>query len=312
MLIQTDKYSESRYLLTFSSAEICKEWWTLIQSEYPDQGTRNGPQLFSFKEDNFPSKPSTNKKFEHLNTKWFYTQFGDATGTGGRHQDVIPLQDWNGQINSGAGSVGSGSKRDLGEKKEGETDQTQGGKESINVSVLAESLQNTQSILEKNNEQIAQLAKNQARSQERMERMEKLFEKSRQTLTESHLKSQQQRREYEEENAKQLEALAKSNLKVQQQNQALSKENAKLLRELQNQRTQQQQPAQTPGNSKTNGQVDQAPSPTQCSHDVHPPPRKIDKQLVGYAYGQDSPKRVKPKGVKQPDIPKQELVLTNR
>ena len=310
--MQTDNYSQSRYLLTFSSAEVCKEWWTLIQSEYPDQGTRHGPQLFSFRGDNFPSMPSSNKKFEHLNTRWFYTQFGDATGTGGRHQDIIPLQNLDGQVFSGAGSVGSGSKQDLGQSKDGETDQTLGGEGAINASALREILQTTQTILEKNNEQIAQLAKNQTQGQERMERMEKLFERSLQTLTESQLKSQQQSRELEEENAKQLQDLVKSNVKVQQQNQELSKENGKLLRELQNQRSQQQQSAQTPGKSKTNGEVKQAPSPIQCSHDVHPPPRKIDKKLVGFAYGQDPPKRVNPKGGKQPDTPKNELVLTNR
>ena len=190
--------------------------------------------------------PSTNKKFKHLNTRWFYTQFGDATGTGGRQQDIIPLQDSDGQIRSGAGSAGSGSKQDLGKSKDGETDQTLGGEGGINASALEEILQSTQAILEKNNEQIAQLAKNQAQGQERMERMEKVFERSMQTLTDSQLKSQLQSRELEEENAKQLQALVKSNVEVQQQNLEISKENGKLLRELQNQRSQKQQSAQTP------------------------------------------------------------------
>ena len=238
-----------------------------------------------------------------MKKSWFYSQFGDATGTGGRPQNIIPLQDWDGQTISGAGSVGSGAKQDLGQSKDIETGQTLGAEGGTNASALAERLQNTQAVLEKNNEQIAQLVKNQANGQERMERMERLLEKNTQTLTESHLKSQEQSRQHEEENAKQLQALAKSNLKAQQQNQELLKENAKLLRELQNQRTEQQQP---PGKSKTNGEVGQ------CSHDVHPPPRKIDKQLVGYAYGQDPPKRAKSKGVKQPDTPKNDLVLTNR
>ena len=308
--MQTDNYSESRYLLTFASAEVCKEWWTLIQSEYPNQGTRNGPQLFSFSKDNFPSKPSTNKKFEQLNTKWFYTQFGDATGTGGRHQDIIPLQGWNGQITGGGGG---GSKEGSGEGKDRETGEPAGGKGGFNMDALAESLQNVQAIIEKNNEQITQLFRNQAQSQKRMERLERLFEKNTQTMLESHLKSQQQSRELEEKNTKQFQAMSESNLKVQQQNRELSRENAELLRELQNQRTQQQQRhAQTQTKSNTNGDVGQALSSFQCSHDVHPPPRKIDKQLVGYAYAQDPPKRVKLKGAKQPDTPKRELVLTNR
>lgn len=308
--MQTDNYSQSRYLLTFASAEVCKEWWTLIQSEYPNQGTRNGPQLFAFSGDDFPSKPSTNKNFEQLKTKWFYTQFGDATGTGGRHQDIIPLQGWNGQSTGGGGG---GSKEGEGEGKDTETGELAGGKGGFNMDALAESLQNVQAIIEKNNEQIAQLSQNQAQSQKRMERMERLFEKNAQTMLDSHLQSQQQSRELGEKNAKQFQALSESNLKIQQHNRELSRENAELLRELQNQRTQQQQrPAQTPTKSNTDGEVGQTLSSIQCSHDVHPPPRKIDKQLVGYAYGQDPPKRVKSKGAKQPDTPKRELVLTNR
>lgn len=179
-----------------------------------------GPEwtaTFSSPGNNLPSKASINKKFDHLNTKELYIQFGD-TGTGGRYQDIIPLQDWDGQVNSGAEGVGSGSKQDLAKGEDVETDQAMGGEGGISMSALAESLQNTEAVIEKNIKQDAQLAQNQAWGQERIERMEKvieghaqnsardpgahgcskkLFEMDTRALTESHLKSEEQSRTWE-------------------------------------------------------------------------------------------------------------------
>ena len=38
------------------------------------------------------------KTFESLKTKWFHTQFGDATGVGGRGQDILPLMSADGKM----------------------------------------------------------------------------------------------------------------------------------------------------------------------------------------------------------------------
>ncbi|KAG8530343.1 uncharacterized protein KY384_004845 [Bacidia gigantensis] len=260
---RTDNYWASRYLLTFASVDVCREWWGLIQSEYPDQAIRLGPQLFSFQGDNFPSKPCTSKKFEHLNAKWFYTQFGDATGTAGRHQDIVPLQDSDGNVIGGVvnGSGGPGPEQNEAAK----------GLHGIDIGALADSLQKAQGVAEQNNAQIAQLTDNHTKSQERIERMQDLIEG----------------------NAQQLKKLTESQVKAQQQSKVLLDENAKLLRELQKVHfAQNQANGNTDHNDLSEQQVSAQGSP-QCAHDVHPPPRKIDKHLVGYAYGHDASKRVK-------------------
>ena len=140
----------------------------MVQSESPDQAERPGPQLFSFKGDNFPSKPSTSKKFEHLKTKWFYSQFGDATGTGGRQQDIIPLQAQNGQFLAGGGGGGGGGGSEQGQAKEGSANQPP----AINVDALVETLGKAQDVIEKTNEQIANLARNEAKDQSWIKRLE--------------------------------------------------------------------------------------------------------------------------------------------
>ncbi|KAK6005091.1 hypothetical protein QM012_007870 [Aureobasidium pullulans] len=65
--------NKARYLLSFADAETAQEWWTLMQSEYPDT-LRESPNLFSFKSDRTPIKAWENPKFAHLRDKWSYRQ----------------------------------------------------------------------------------------------------------------------------------------------------------------------------------------------------------------------------------------------
>ncbi|KAG9958224.1 hypothetical protein KCU61_g8544, partial [Aureobasidium melanogenum] len=65
--------NKARYLLSFADAETAQEWWTLMQSEYPDT-LRESPNLFSFKNDRTPIKAWENPKFAHLRDKWSYRQ----------------------------------------------------------------------------------------------------------------------------------------------------------------------------------------------------------------------------------------------
>lgn len=131
----------------------------------------------------------------------------------------------------------------------------------IDMSSLVESLQSIQSVMEMNNAQITQLTDNQQRDQEHMQQVERLVE----------------------ENAQQLRALTKSHIKAQQQNRELAEQNAKLLREIKRQRR--------PEPENKSQEEETGEGPPQIPHYVHPPPRKLDKQLVGYAYayGQKAP-----------------------
>lgn len=65
--------NKARYILSFADAETAQEWWTLMQSEYPDT-LRESPNLFSFKSDRTPIKAWGNPKFAHLSDKWSYRQ----------------------------------------------------------------------------------------------------------------------------------------------------------------------------------------------------------------------------------------------
>ena len=287
--MQTDNHWASRYLITFESAAICNEWWSLVESEYPSQGVRHGPQLFSFQGDNFPSKPANNKKFDDLKTKWLYTQFGDATGTGGRGQDILPLQDWNGRILNASGSPSGtsnpaqnppkGKEKAASSGDDDDEDKERSKTGRFDTNALLESLQSMHSMVEMNNAQIAQLTESQARDQERVERAETVLE----------------------ENARQLQDLTRAHMKAQRQTQELAEQNAKLIRELRRQRTtaakppplqlQQEQQQQETGQGEQKGSVEkekekekESKADKACAHNVRPPPRKLDKQLVGYAY----------------------------
>lgn len=65
--------NKARYILSFADAETAQEWWTLMQTEYPDT-LRESPNLFSFKSDRTPIKARGNPKFAHLSDKWSYRQ----------------------------------------------------------------------------------------------------------------------------------------------------------------------------------------------------------------------------------------------
>ena len=262
-----------------------------MQSEYPDQGTRHGPQFFSFVGDDFLKKPATSEKFEHLRTKWFYSQFGDASGTGGRTQDVIPLQDWDGRIIRG--SEDAGKKLDKGKGKATQSDDSdefnnttsrQGGGngQHIDLTTLAESLQSATSIAELNNAQVSQLTESHLHDHDTLHRQQEQSDRDAERL--------QRVEALMEENAQQLQSLSKSHIKAQQQNRELAEQNARILREMKRQRAQAQTLLEKVATAAAavgpaGGERDKEAGEIEALHVVvHPPPRKIDRPLVGYAY----------------------------
>ncbi|KAM0707092.1 hypothetical protein Q7P35_006423 [Cladosporium inversicolor] len=139
-----------RYLLTFASAQVASEWWLLIQSCYPDT-TRPGPQLFSFKKDDFLEQAWKHAALAHLQPKWMYIQYDDSTR--GAAQGIIPVQDVQGNILGGAGS--SSEQRSRGEPK----------RDVMNgAGMLEERFEKMMEAVERNTEQIAALT--DARSSE--------------------------------------------------------------------------------------------------------------------------------------------------
>lgn len=115
---RSDHPSFSRYLMTFASAAIASEWWDLIQQNAKDLpgAERHGAQFFSFQGDNFVGRVWQHKAFEHLKTKWMYSQMGDANSTGGKGQDILPVQEKDGNyVQSGGGGEGGAASVPAGE-----------------------------------------------------------------------------------------------------------------------------------------------------------------------------------------------------
>jgi hypothetical protein len=139
-----------RYLLTFASAQVASEWWTLVQSCYPDT-TRPGPQLFSFKTDNFLEQAWKHAALAHLKPKWMYTQYDDSKS--GATQCIIPIQDAHGNmLGGGAGSSLERSRGDFRGEMNG-------------ANMLEERFEKMMEVVERNTEQISELTTN-ARSSE--------------------------------------------------------------------------------------------------------------------------------------------------
>ncbi|KAM0720057.1 hypothetical protein Q7P37_004193 [Cladosporium fusiforme] len=133
----------SRYLLTFASASVANEWWSLIQTHFPDT-TRPGPQLFSFQVDDFLGKAWKHAAFAQLKPKWMYIQFEGSTG--GAAQGIIPVQDARGNMLGGASS-------NLEQQYRREA-----RKEARNeVNILEERFEKMTEAVERNTEQISAL-----------------------------------------------------------------------------------------------------------------------------------------------------------
>lgn len=279
--------------MTFASAAIANEWWSLVQSEYPDAGVRTSPQLFSFNGDKFPYKTANDKKFDHLKTKWFYSQIGDSDGTGGRPQDVIPVQNGKGELLGieGAAADAAGGPAPSGAGNE--------------------QLERIRELVEANASQIKSLTETQSNDRGRMERMEKMIEENAiqvKALSESQAASQEQMKEIVEQNAAQIKALSEGQSANHEQTKNFIKQNidqlaslakgqatttehlkqaleqsakasSDMVKELKKQRQHHQ--SQTANGTVAESRVD-------CAHNVHPPPRKIEKTVIGYDYAKNS------------------------
>ena len=195
-------------------------------------------------------------------------------------QDIIPLQNWDGRIVTGSDDVGLKVEDRKGKGKataiaaEDDDDNERPNAGGIDLTVVTESLRIAASVAELNNAQVSQLTEAHMDAQEqsqhsadRLQRIEALVEG----------------------NAQQLQSLAKSHVQAQQQNRELAEQNARVLRELKRQRVQAQtlleQLAANNGGRGEGGKREMEAGEIEGVHVVvHPPPRKIDRQLLGYAY----------------------------
>lgn len=261
-----------------------------MQQEFPNAGVRTSAQLFSFHGDDFPSKPTKSSKFECINTKWFYTQFGDSNGTGGRAQDIIPLQDTEGRVLGGGVSLSGEAATNAGA--------------SNMIEGLKTNLLKMQEWMQGNAKQIQSLAEVQSNNQARMDRIESIVEensKNIEALTKVQSAIEERTRDGAEENTGgQLEALAKEQAAGAEQLRQVLQQMAKVSEDMTHEFKQQRQK----GQRQSQGSDAAATTRTPCPHNVRPPPRKIDKLIVGYDYGRKvTAADVRFRGAKKPSAP---------
>ncbi|KAF2871676.1 hypothetical protein BDV95DRAFT_628789 [Massariosphaeria phaeospora] len=84
---KSDQPDSPPSILTFASARVCHDWWTLVQREYP-ASLRPGAQLFLLKDDDLHEQMAYNLRFHRLRNQWFCSP-SDSIGA----TNVIPLQD---------------------------------------------------------------------------------------------------------------------------------------------------------------------------------------------------------------------------
>ena len=140
--------------------------------------------------------------------------------------------------------------------------------------------------MEGNNSQIRTLIDIQSENNERFARMEQSVEENAgriKTLSQGQSDNQDQMKELLNQNQEQLKTLADGQAasaeKLQKALEQSAKASTDMATELRKQRHQNKGLAATAiGPEKR----------AECPHNVHPPPRKIDKPVVGYDYGQKS------------------------
>ncbi|OAL57204.1 hypothetical protein IQ07DRAFT_30302 [Pyrenochaeta sp. DS3sAY3a] len=88
--LNSDYRNSPPNVLTFASAAICSQWWTLVKREYPDS-TRPSSQFFVLKSYEL-EQIQDNPSFFDLQHKWFYTAPEKSTGPA----SILPLQNMRG------------------------------------------------------------------------------------------------------------------------------------------------------------------------------------------------------------------------
>ncbi|KAF2267204.1 hypothetical protein CC78DRAFT_577401 [Lojkania enalia] len=280
---QKSDYAQSPpYVLTFSSAVVAEQWWSLVQREYPES-TREGPQLFILKGDDMQEQIQDNPRFYELHNKWFYAPSDSST-------PVIPLQDYKGHplnaIPITARRVSQPAEEE--EKKEdisgfdmktlNETLKKMNAmifenSAQIRALSVAQSagLQTMQTINESNSTQIKALADNQSELQQLVEKNASHYI----ALSNSSFTNQEQVREVLKSNAQQIKALADGQNKLA----AACAGMTKTIENLSN------------AVSQMNVAGSDAGSVSPFNSRTCPPPRKLNRRVksVWYEYDGSSP-----------------------
>jgi uncharacterized coiled-coil protein SlyX len=256
---RSDHTAFSRYILTFASAAVCNQWFELLSGEVDFKSiepVRESAQLFSFKGDDVPGHVWRHKAFDGIKTKWFYTQIGDATGTTGRAQSILPIMAADGALVSGVPPrEETAVATTAAENRISETpnkilrfeDDLAGSKSKFDFDRLEANLTRITQLLESTATKNAEL---EQRSATQAQTIDKLTSALRQSAEQIQMQSESQRRLIEV--CEELQKAAKD-------------------------REEQWERMSTLGSTASVMSV--------CGHDVRRPPRKVGRKIIGYVYG---------------------------
>ncbi|KAF2119779.1 hypothetical protein BDV96DRAFT_568197 [Lophiotrema nucula] len=293
---QKADYAQSPpYVLTFASASVADQWWTLVQQEYPSS-TREGPQLFILKGDDMQEQIQDNPRFYNLRNKWFYTPSDGST-------PIIPLQDARGNpITPGARPTSRGSQSVLHSAISEEQDPKPA---PFDTAALSASLDKMNAMISENSAQIRALSVAQSEGLQRMQEINESNSTQIKALADGQAKLQN----LMGENASHYVALSNSSFANQEQVKGVLQTNAQQIKALADGQTKLastcagmmktiEHLGQTVGkvsenvsqlHLRSNVGSDAGSLPfSQIGNKIAPPPRKLNRKIKGVWYEYDT------------------------
>ncbi|KAJ4398711.1 hypothetical protein N0V91_009988 [Didymella pomorum] len=277
--LKSDYANSPPYLLTFATSDICLQWWSLVQQEYP-QSSRPGAQLFVLTTDDMQAIQD-NPKFISLRNKWFFTSQDRSNCA----TPVIPLQGATGRLITRAPLPQAQptvekpvrtSVDELAEKLEGLSSVVESSAEHIHALSVAQSagLQRMQEINESNSTQIKQLAESQAKLQSLIDQNASHYI----ALSNTSFKSHEQVKDVLQATTAQIQSLSGSQEQLAQTCKAMMRSISDLASSV-------HQPSVTlaPAPSSETSTL-RTPSSTATASDtskISPAPRKLNRRIRG-------------------------------
>lgn len=264
----SDRPSNSVYILTFTSASTVPTLVSAIKSAFPDANfSRDAPQLFTFKGSDLPEKAwsaSKKPKLQELKSKWFFSPASTA--------QVLPLQDEKGWLisppsppSATAPSTSSSppptrpatasrtpSIKGKEKKTVGFADQLPSLNTPLDIAKLERNLDRVTKLMETNASQISSLSSYQ----------ETTYDTLASALSSS---------------LEQIKALTQSQQRLVAGQQRLLDACDELRKAMRDREVWAGGSVAFSSNA----------SNVSCGHEVHKPPRKVGRRVVGYVYGEE-------------------------
>ena len=296
--MKSDYATSPPYLLTFATPDICAQWWSLVQQEYP-QSTRPGAQLFVLKTDDMQAMQD-DPKFFGLRNKWFYTSQDRSNCA----TPVIPLQGATGHLvartplpqpepplqRPATSTVDS-----LAEKLERLSSVVESSAEHIHALSVAQSagLQRMQEINESNSTQIKALAESQAKLQSLIDQNASHYI----ALSNTSFKSHEQVKDVLQTTTAQIQSLSGSQAQLAQTCKAMMRSIESLGSSVE-QISSMPPPASTvaPSEASTTQSTPPPSFSSAMANRISPAPRKLNRRIRGVWYEYDDNKEPKVHG----------------